>query len=105
MGLAAATRPVRPGPPAPSESVDSFCRTGGRPAQRLYVPGDNGYLGRLSPRGQALTLTAGPAGSLPATLTTGNLGVAVRHGGRRYVNPTLVLQRGERMRVDAGECA
>ncbi len=95
LGAFAATWPAR----SDLAQDDSFCSTVNRTARRLYVPGDNGYLGRLSPRGQALTLTAGPAGLLPATLTTGDLGIAARHGGRRYVNPTLVLQRGERMRA------
>lgn len=99
LGAAAATWPARSDRAQTPGSDDSVCTTGDRGSRRLYVPGDNGYLARLSPRGQALTLTAGPAGALPATLTTGNLGLAARHGGRRYVNPTLVLQRGERMRA------
>lgn len=64
-------------------------------AQRLFIPGNAGYLGRLPPRGTALTLTAG------ATAATGQgaLRVAARHGGRQYSNPTLVLQQGERARI------
>ena len=99
LSLAAATRPVRPGPPAAPESFDSFCRTGSLPAQRLYIPGESGYLGRLAPRGLPLTLTAGPAGGTPSARVAGSLTYAARHRGREYANPTLVLQRGERVRI------
>ena len=99
LGLAAATRPVRPGPPTPAESLESFCRTGGRPAQRLYIPGGSGYLGRLAPRGLPLTLTAGAASGTTSAGVAGSLAYATRHRGRQYANPTLVLQRGERVRI------
>ncbi len=61
--------------------------------------GGRGYLGRLAPRGEALTLTAGATGGVPSALTSGALGLSARHRGRRYSNPTLVLQRGERARI------
>ena len=65
----------------------------------LFIPGDSGYLGRLAPRGEALTLTAGATGGVPSALVAGSQGFAARHRGRRYANPTLVLQRGERARI------
>jgi blue copper oxidase len=99
LGLAAATRPVRPGTTAPPDAADSFCRTGTRTAPRLTIPGDAGYLGRLAPRGDALTLSAGVTGGVPSALTTGPLAFSARHRGHRYANPTLVLQRGERVRI------
>jgi blue copper oxidase len=99
LGLIAATRPVRPDAPASVDIVDSFCLTGDRPAQRLFIPGDAGYLGRLAPRGEPLTLTAGTTGSAPSALATGSHSFSARHHGRRYANPTLVLQRGERARL------
>ena len=99
LGLAAATRPVRPDAPSPAGSDDSFCRTGSGPARRLFIPGTDGYLGRLAPRGDALTLTAGTTQGAPSTLATGSLAFAARHRGQRYANPTLVLQRGERARI------
>jgi blue copper oxidase len=99
LGLSAATRPVRPGPPASPESTDWFCRTSSRTAQRLAIPGDAGYLGRLAPRGDALTLTAGGVGGVPSAPTNGALAFSARHRGRRFANPTLVLQRGERVRI------
>ncbi len=99
LGLAAATRSVRPGTPAPPESSDSLCRTDGRAAQRLHIPGETGPLGRLAPRGQPLTLTAGAANGARSARATGSLAYAAHHRGRRYANPTLVLQRGERVRI------
>jgi len=99
LGLAAATRPVRPDALASPDIADSFCLTGSVPAQRLFIPGNDGYLGRLAPRGDTLTFTAGAAGGVPSALSTGALAFSVRHRGRRYANPTLVLQRGERARI------
>jgi suppressor of ftsI/bilirubin oxidase len=99
LGLAAATRPVRPDALTSPGIAESFCRTGSAPAQRLFIPGHDGYLGRLAPRGDALTLTAGAAHGAPSVLATGSLAFATRHRGRAYANPTLVLQRGERTRI------
>ena len=99
LGLAAAALPVRPGPPPPSEAFDSFCRTGNRPARRLYIPGDSGQLGRLAARGLPLTLTAATAGGTPSARIAGSLAYTARHRGRPYANPTLVLQQGERVRI------
>jgi len=99
LGLAATTRPVRPDALSPPDFADSFCRTDSVPTQRLFVAGNDGYLGRLAPRGDALTLTAGAAAGLPSELSTGSLAFTARHRGRRYANPTLVLQRGERARI------
>ncbi len=76
-------------------ATDSFGSTSDARAQRLYIPGNAGYLGRLAPRGTALTLTAGAS----AAHGQGALRVAARHGGRQYSNPTLVLQQGERARI------
>jgi suppressor of ftsI/bilirubin oxidase len=99
LGLAAATRPVRPDAGSSTDIADSFCRTGSVPAQRLFIPGNDGYLGRLAPRGDALTLTARAAVGVPSALSTGSLTFSARHRGQRYANPTLVLQRGERTRI------
>jgi len=99
LGLTAATRPVRPDVLAPPDNGDSFCSTGDRHARRLFIPGDTGYLGRLALRGEALTMVAGLTGGVPSALATGALAYSARHHGRRYSNPTLVLQRGERTRI------
>ena len=100
VGLAAAARPVWPDQVAPPASPSDFCTTGDRRERRLWIPGDSGYLGRLAPRGERLTLTAGLTGGVPAALTSGPLAFGARSHGRRYTNPTLVLQRGERVRIE-----
>ena len=77
---------------------DSFCRTGDGRARRLYVPGDDGL--PRPPRAARASADAhgGPTGGVPSALTPVHWAFAARHRGRRYVNPTLVLQRGERAR-------
>ena len=65
----------------------------------LYVPRDRGFLGRLAPGERMLTLRAAalPTGAAPAGLTRGYVASV---DGRDYVNPTLVLAPGQRVRVD-----
>ncbi len=65
----------------------------------LYLPRDAGFLGRLAPAGEPLNMVATGAGTLPRGLVHGPLGYRVRHRGRDYLNPTLVLHRGERVRI------
>jgi len=65
----------------------------------LFIPGNAGYLGRLAPRGEALTFTAGATGGVPSALVAGSQGFVALQRGRRYANPTLVLQHGERVRI------
>ena len=76
-----------------------FCASGDRRTPRLWVPGESGFLGRLAPRGQFLTMRAGAASGPAAVVTQGPLGYAAQNRGRHYRNPTLVLQRGERVRI------
>ena len=78
---------------------DSPCTVGNGARRALLIPEDRGYLGRLAPRGAPLTLVAAPTGSLPAGVTHGPFAYRVRHRGRDYVNPTLVLEPGERVRI------
>ena len=80
---------------ATDSPIDSLCRASNAPENRLFIPGNAGFLGRLTPRGAPLTLTAG----VSAAQGQGALRLAARHGGRQYSNPTLVLQQGERARV------
>ena len=51
--------------------------------------------GRLAPAGARLRLRAAPVENRPAALA-----YLVEHRGRQFTNPTLVLQRGERVRID-----
>ena len=83
---------------APQIQTD-FCSMGRGRSARLFLPGDRGYLGRLAPHGQPITLVAAPAGELPAGIVHGSRAYHVRHAGRDYVNPTLVVRRGERIQV------
>jgi blue copper oxidase len=74
-----------------------FCGTGanGRP---LFIPGTSGLFGRLAPDGARFGLRAMRAGAVDAG--PWSLGYQAEHRGLRYVNPTLVLRSGERVRID-----
>ena len=82
------------GAPSPGD----WCGAGDR-SQPLFVPGDRGFLGRLVLDDQPLTLrvAALERGGAPAGFTQAYL---ARFRGRDYVNPTLVLRPGRRMRVE-----
>jgi len=71
----------------------------GRP---LFIPGERGFLGRLALDDAPLTLRAGPLGQDNADLRSIGLTQAyfARHRGREFANPTFVLQRGQRVRIE-----
>ena len=78
---------------------NDWCSAGDR-GQRLFVPGDRGFLGRLVLDEETLTLRAAvlkPGGAAPRGLTQAYV---ARFRGREYVNPTLVLHPGQRVRVE-----
>jgi len=84
---------------SPDPAAD-FCAAGDAKAPRLWIPGDSGFLGRLAPRGLPLTMrTVESRGSATAN-SPGPLAYAVQSGGRRYTNPTLLLQPGDELRVN-----
>ena len=90
-------------PDARLASADSaaadFCGTGPRGAS-LHVPGSDGFLGRLVPGDDILKLDAVAVTPTPANRATGfTLNYVATHRGRRYRNPTLQLQQGQRLRV------
>src|SRR5262249_53759468 len=58
-----------------------------------------GYLGRLELEGKPLTLVASRGTNMPRGIVHGSLAYRARHSGRDYVNPTLVVRRGERVRL------
>jgi suppressor of ftsI/bilirubin oxidase len=91
----ALVRPSRSGESAPAEPV---CGNGSR-VQTLYQPGTSGYLGRIEAGSGALVLRAGPTGALPAGIEHGRLAFASERNGATFVNPTLVVRRGELLRV------
>ena len=75
------------------------CSAGDR-SQRLFVRGDRGFLGRLALGDDTLTLRAAvlkPGDAARSRLTHAYV---ARFRGREYVNPTLVLNRGQRVRVE-----
>ena len=83
---------------AAPDAVADVC-SAGHEHPALFLPGDRGYLGRLAPRGKAVTLVATRAGALPSGIVHGTLAYRARFGGREYVNPLLVVRRGERVRM------
>jgi len=77
-------------------SAADFCGNGTN-GQPLFIPGTTGLFGRIS--GNApLRMRAAPASRGDGG--PWQLAFAVEQEGRRYVNPTLVLPRGERVRID-----
>jgi suppressor of ftsI/bilirubin oxidase len=82
----------------PSPQSD-WCSAGDG-GQPLFVPGDRGFLGRLVLDDDTLTLRAAvlkPGDAPPSGLTQAYV---ARFRGRGYLNPTLVLHRGQRVRVE-----
>ena len=66
---------------------------------RLFVPGSEGYLGRLRVADSTLMLAAGTASALPHDVTHGPRAYSTEVSQRTYMNPTLVARQGERVRV------
>jgi blue copper oxidase len=97
LALPAGVRSESPRAAAATTASD-WCGAGnaGRP---LHVPGASGFLGRLALDEAPLTLRAAP---LPAGAAAGGLtqGYLASYQGRSYLNPTLVLRPGQRVRID-----
>ena len=82
---------------APSQG--DWCATGQR-GEPLFIPSDRGFLGRLALGEDTLTLRAAvlkPGDAARSRLTHAYV---ARFRGREYVNPTLVLHPGQRVRVE-----
>jgi blue copper oxidase len=90
------TLPVRAAAPGETRAAGDYCSSiaGSRP---LLVPSGDGWFGRLAPDGAALTMRAS---AIPGAAGPWTQGYAVEHRGARFVNPTLVVKRGERVRID-----
>jgi blue copper oxidase len=101
LSLAVFARPAQSDRAGASNSAGDGCGTGKR-ARPLFIPRERGYLGRLTLGGAPLSIAAGPAGTLPAGIVHGPLAYRARYRGRDYVNPTLVVRRGERVRIALG---
>jgi len=96
LGLAGVFRPTQ----SDSAVGADFCTTGDGKATTLFIPGDSGYLGRLALRGKPLTLIASAVGALPPGIVHGPIAYRAQHKGRDYINPTLVVRRGERVQIE-----
>jgi suppressor of ftsI/bilirubin oxidase len=97
-GLPAGARSDAPAASAAAGSTD-WCGSG-NPGAPLLVPGDAGFLGRLVLDDTPLTLRAAP---LPTDeRQAGGLSQVylARYRDRTFVNPTLVLHPGQRVRVE-----
>ena len=66
--------------------------------RKLFVPGDAAIWGGSTARRAADARRDG-ARSDRGGVAHGPLAYRLRHGGRDYVNPTLALARGERVRI------
>jgi blue copper oxidase len=76
-----------------------WCSVGDQ-GQPLFVPGDRGFLGRLVLDDDTLMLRAAvlkPGDNVPTGLSRGYVAT---FRGREYLNPTLVLHPGQRVRVE-----
>jgi suppressor of ftsI/bilirubin oxidase len=95
-GAGAGALPARLGAAAraPAPGTADFCTTPASFDQPLHVPGRSGLLGHLRTGAKPLRLDAVErAGQTPA------LAFAASAGGRDYLDPTLVVARGERLAV------
>ena len=91
-------RPDHAGAGATSPQAD-WCGVGDQ-GQPLFVPGERGFLGRLVLGEETLTLRAvalKPGDDAPAGFSQAYV---ASFRGRDYVNPTLVLRAGQRVRVE-----
>ena len=91
-------RPDHAGAGATSPQSD-WCGVGDQ-SQPLFVPGERGFLGRLVLGEETLTLRAvalKPGDDAPAGFSQAYV---ASFRGRDYVNPTLVLRAGQRVRVE-----
>ena len=98
-GLGLSALPCRALSDRPSGGIAStgdFCGSG-RGAKALFVPGTTGLLGRIA-TDAPLRMRAAPASRSDSGAWP--LGLVVEHEKQRWVNPTLVLRRGERVRID-----
>ena len=102
LGLAALPRAALPEArdATHATAVADLCGDGPR-GTRLFIPGADGFLGRLAPGDDILKLDAVAVTPGHASAATGfTLAYVATHRGGRYRNPTLQLERGARLRVD-----
>ena len=97
-GLTGACSLALCGPSRSREAGAAVCASG--PAtQPLPQPGTRGWLGRLRLGEAPLRLRAGRVAALPRGVVHGPLAYAAAQGSARYLNPTLVAQTGQSVRI------
>jgi suppressor of ftsI/bilirubin oxidase len=95
---AASAAPATRSDDAVARSAEA-CTSAAQWTRRLFIPGDDGYLGRVAIGDAPLALRAETRGGLPAQVVHGPLAYTLRDGAREFINPTLVARRGQRLRV------
>jgi FtsP/CotA-like multicopper oxidase with cupredoxin domain len=95
LAVAALAPDARPDHAATGQTAD-WC--GSDASTSFFIPRDRGLFGRLALDDRPLTLRAAPLAT-PALPVLSQAYVA-SVDGRDYVNPTLVLQAGQRVRID-----
>jgi len=78
---------------APAPGTMDYCATPARFDQPLHVPGRDGLQGFLQVNSDVLSVESIKRGTSPG------LALAARVGGRDYLDPTLVTQRGALLRI------
>src|SRR6476469_966286 len=87
------------GSPSRSDVPSAAACARGTSTQPLLLPHGQGYLGRLRVGTAPLRLRAAAAKALPRGITHGRLAYAAQVDRASFVNPTLVVRRGDTMRV------
>jgi blue copper oxidase len=88
--------PARAASPMAVPATGDYCTAIARSGP-LFVPAADGWFGRLAPNGAALTMRAAAIADAYRPWTQGFI---VEHRGARFVDPTLVLKRGEHVKID-----
>jgi len=96
LAMPGRTQPARAASPAEALVGGDYCAAG-IPSRPLVLPTGDGRFARLAPDGAPLTMRAS---TIAGTAGPWTQGFAVEHRGTRFVNPTLVFKRGERVRID-----
>jgi FtsP/CotA-like multicopper oxidase with cupredoxin domain len=99
LGVASAAPATRSDSAVAVAGAGEACASGAQWTQRLFIPGDSGYLARIGVGDAPLALRAGARGALPAQVVHGPLAYAVQNRGRECLNPTLVVRSGTPIRA------
>jgi blue copper oxidase len=94
--IPASTLPVRAAPAEGSQASVDYCSASAI-ARPLMIPSGDGWFGRLAPDGAKLTMRAATVAASSGPWTQGYV---VEHRGKRFVNPTLIVKRGERVSIN-----